>query len=106
MKLRASIITIVRSGQPAPYADSEYVAQITFQRNDDPEFLTEQQASEALQQLSETEPTGYIATKRNDPERDHFDSYLRYLNPVDQRPFSNPPVASTWEFCVVTPYTD
>lgn len=85
--------TVLRSGQPRPYANTEYVVLCEFD-----------------QPLSETEvrvfflqhtKIGFTNTPRIG-RKDHFDTYLDYLRPINLIDGK----ADRWEFRTVSPYTD
>lgn len=115
---------VVRSGQPRPYADSEYVAMLCFEcktpygpaetRNTYlPQMVSEERARQAARSFF-----GYIDVTAK--ERKHgLDPYLDYFKPVEPkyidrfgRECSSGELgdaelrASTWTFRTVTPFTD
>jgi hypothetical protein len=124
-QLWRNTFTVVRSGQPRAYADTEYVARITFEhcspygpaetRNMwQPQRVDEQRARAAARSFF-----GYIDTTAK--ERKHMlDPYLDYFKPIDagrvdrtgriDRTGRESPdgvfVAAVWEFRTVSPFTD
>lgn len=73
---------VLRSGQPRPYADHEYVVEVHLN-----EGLTKQQASDLIEEMK----IGYT-TKDNGPFSPEV-SYLRETSP------------GVWEFMMKTMYT-
>lgn len=106
-------ITVVRSGQPRAYADTERVVKVTFERDDwrkpsetnlGAMYLNAKVAEEYISQLP---LSGYVATREKD--RSHgLEPYLDYLKPVNPVAISHAEevTASIWEFRVVSPYCD
>lgn len=110
---------VIRSGQPRPYADTEYVAQVRFEhktpytteekRNEWQSLMVnEQQARMAAQAFF-----GYMPVTKNE-RGGWWESYLDYFKPIDGKHVDrfgrdNPEGelrATAWEFRTVTPFTD
>jgi hypothetical protein len=113
-------IETLQSGQPRAYADTVHVVRVTFEwtgafANEPlgPNWMSEEAARNRLKTL----PCGFMDTKRADAG--FLGNYLEYLRPVDPKtakevvaeqrfPLYAPDaiLASTWEFKVVSPFTD
>jgi hypothetical protein len=116
-------VEIIRSGQPEPYADTEYVVQVTFERTTyqdgdqtfHPYFMAEESALRNLRKVD-----GFIERKRGERREGEgymdadFATYLDYVKPIDHEPgevyaqenYLLGPLASIWEFRTVSRYTD
>lgn len=98
--------TIVRSGQPRPYADTERVVRLTFERvgylskNWNEWLVGEKQARLAARGSL----VGFIDRQKKDAGP--FDSYLDYMKPLEPIETSEEVRSAQWEFRVVSPYTD
>jgi hypothetical protein len=116
MKHRITIDTI-QSGQPEPWGAHILVVQVAFEWTPPlkpgsdfvPQFMSPDTARSYLKNL----PIGFVENERHE-RRDPFQSYLDYLKLIDPKsadqviPNGDPhqALASTWEFKVVTPFTD
>lgn len=110
-------LEVLRSGQPRPYADTEYVARVSFERTDifrpkDLEFHPAYMSMEiALSKLKGVE--GYTERKRSGGNDWHM-TYLDYVKMIDVKTADmvlkggdpHQLVAYIFEFRTVTPYTD
>jgi hypothetical protein len=109
--------TTVRSGQPRPYADTERVVRLTsesFAQYTTKEWEPWPIDENTARMLCDAAPVGF--TYRTKSVGEWWESYLSYFTPIDPKRLTNtgvetddptiPVKASTWEFKIVTPYTD
>lgn len=104
---------VIRSGQPAPYRDSEYVVQVTLEfipyggEAWEPWFMDAKQIKCTLRGIP-----GFVEVYRSDKGREWHQSYVDYIRPLDEKAYGNwqsgevEMRASRWEFNVISPYTD
>jgi len=120
---------VLRSGQPRPYADTEYVVKVIFEhvpwnsktKDFEPWYMDDDQAREELAKIpgwsSTTRGTWrnhYLDSVKLLPWCNHFDTYLDYVKPLQVItadlviPHGDPKqeMAAIWEFRTVSPYTD
>lgn len=98
--------TIVRSGQPRPYADTERVVRLTFERfgyvsKNWSEWLVDEKQARLAARGS---MVGFIDRQRKDAGP--FDSYLDYMKPLGPIETLAGMHSAQWEFRVVSPFTD
>lgn len=105
------ITRVLKSGQPRPYADSEFEWELEFLQGEpvEPRYLSEA----AARRHAELLPVGFVKTSKS--ERSHgLLPYLDYFVPVEPKKISevNPKlkaetvVAYKWRFKVVSPFCD
>lgn len=104
--MRRITTTVIKAGQPRPYADSEHIEQIKLEMyiaygkepGWKPYGVTKDKAVALIVALRGGGPFVMKA------ERQHgLDSYLDYFSPVDTEDDFN---ASVWEYRTVSPFTD
>jgi hypothetical protein len=105
---------VVRAGQSRPYADTEYVVQVTFEfcgqlsKDFQPSYTSKNYALLRLAKIN-----GFVSTPKAE-RKDHFETYLDYVKPIEPKraseviPLGDPDqeVAYIWEFRTVSPFTD
>lgn len=105
------ITRVLKSGQPRPYADSEFEWELEFLQGEpaEPRYLSESGA----RRYAELLPVGFVKTGKL--ERSHgLLPYLDYFAPVESKKMSEvfpklkseTAVAYKWRFKVVYPFCD
>jgi hypothetical protein len=109
-------VEVLRSGQPRPYADTEFVCRVTFEETkwNDPSYELHpwpMTIDTALRYLEKVD--GWVGTDRR--SSGYLDTYLDYfimcepiVTAADLIKYGDPnsKMSHIWEFRTVSPYTD